>query len=243
MVAINSRAWKLINDVMLIACFNILIIYGMGEIMAGQWKNTDEFANIQNMASNLAPVAAEMDKVYGDLFNSNSVGDFITNIAGQETMYGHLLNKDATHSMGLTQIDPIKYQDLLDDYNYIDDQGNRGAYFDRVNQINAYMQSKPGYEDWDMTKLATITDGKYSDMSKYASDPLSNFMTTRMMLMKDPRQVPDNIVGQAGLWKQIWNTLSGAGNMTQFAGKYNDFRQVDSTMNNANPLSGTLLNE
>ena len=195
------------------------------------WEDTQEFKNIQLAAANLAPVASEVDSVYHSIFNSGPAGEFITNISGQETHYGHSFNPNATHSMGITQIDPIRYQDLLTDYNYIDPRtGKRGAYYDRINKINAYMQSKPGYQDWDMTKLATIEDGKYANMSKYASDPLSNYMTTRMMLMKDPRAIPDNIVGQAGLWKQIWNTLSGAGNMTQFADKFNKFRPVESTM-------------
>jgi hypothetical protein len=107
-----------------------------------------------------------------------------------------------------------------------------------------------GYEDWDMTKLATIEDGKYTSHSKYAKDPLSNYMTTRMMLMKDPREIPQNITGQAGLWKQIWNTLSGGGDITEFADKHSKFRKnsnpvpmidaVEDTMNNYHNTRGAF---
>lgn len=197
------------------------------------WRKmaSETIEDIQKRASNLAPYAQETDQVYGDLFKSGPAGDFITNIMGQETLYGSPLiyGKDNTYSMGLTQIDPIRYQDLLTDYS------NSSVYQNRVNKINEYMQSKPGYEGWDMTKLATIEDNKYSELSKYANDPLTNFMTTRMMLMKDPRPVPQNIVGQAGLWKHMWNTLSGAGDITEFADKYNVYRPVEATMYRPGP--------
>jgi len=206
----------------------ILMVTGLkGEIMTNE-----SYADIQLRAANLAPYASEMDSVYHSLFKSGPAGDFITNIMGQETHYGSPISGyDPTnmYSMGLTQVDPVRYQDLLDDYTKLD------VYKDRIGRVNQYMQSKPGYEDWDMTKLATITDGKYSNMSKYASDPLSNMMLTRMLLMKDPNPIPQDIVGQAGVWKNIWNTLSGTGNITEFTDKYNKFRTVDATMQkNAN---------
>jgi hypothetical protein len=134
-----------------------------GEMMVNETEQ-----QIQLRAANLAPFASEMDEVYGGM-GFDPAGDFITNIMGQETHYGSPVsgyNPEDIGSMGLTQIDPIRYQDLLTDYNYINPEtGKRGAYYDRVNQINAYMQGKPGYEDWDMTKLATMEDGKYTGIS------------------------------------------------------------------------------
>ena len=203
-------------------------------VIGQNWRNmaNESFQDIQLRAANLAPLASEMDSVYHSLFKSGPAGDFITNIMGQETHYGSPVSgydPANTYSMGLTQVDPVRYQDLLNDY------ASSDVYKDRINKVNEYMQSKEGYEDWDMTKLATITDGKYSDMSKSARDPLSSMMLTRMLLMKDPNPIPQDIVGQAGLWKSMWNTLSGAGNITEFADKYNDFRAVYATMqNNAN---------
>lgn len=215
--------------------------------MAKTWEDTEEFKNIQLQAANLAAVASEMDSVYQSLFQSGPAGEYITNIMGQETHYGQGYNEDDLTSFGLTRIDPIRYKDLLADYNeelYNPETKKyyKSAYHHRINKINKYMQSKPGYEDWDMTKLATMEDGKYTSHSKYAKDELSNYMLTRMMLMKDPRAIPEDIVGQAGLWKHGWNTLSGKGDITEFTDKYNKFRknsnpvpiidEVEETMNN-----------
>ena len=195
------------------------------------WRHmaNESYADIQLRAANLAPHASEMDSVYHSLFKSGPAGDFITNIMGQETHYGSPISgysPDNTYSMGLTQVDPIRYQDLLNDYTDSD------IYKDRIGRVNEYMQGKEGYEDWDMTKLATITDGKYSDMSKYASDPLSNMMLTRMLLMKDPNPIPQDINKQGALWDSLWNKNPNEGYPDEFVGKYNKFRTVDATMQN-----------
>jgi hypothetical protein len=63
-----------------------------------------------------------------------------------------------------------------------------------------------------------------------------------MMLIKDPRAIPENITGQAGLWKQIWNTLSGAGNIAEFGDKYQTFRNQPDTVN-AVMAKNDLLNK
>lgn len=226
----------------------ILMVTGLkGEMMVNETEQ-----QIQLRAANLAPLASEMDEVYGGM-GFDPAGDFITNIMGQETHYGSPVsgyNPKDMHSMGLSQIDPIAYYSLLKD---IEDSE---VYQGRVGTINKHMQSKPGYEDWDMTKLADIgiqpknvspyapgtmqgpwsvtadnSNFSYKNMSQYGSDPLSNMMLTRMMLLKDKGGIPQDVPGQAGLWKDIWNTGAGAGQVQDFIDKYNIFRNQPDTVN------------
>jgi len=206
--------------------------------------------DIQKAAANLAPHSAEMDSLYGSLFGSSPAGEYITNIIGKESHYGMPTSgyhEDNTYSMGLSQVDAIKYQDLLNDYNAIlyneeTKKHHRSGRYHKVNKINEYMQSQPGYEDWDMTKLATIKDGKYTGFSKHAKDPRTAYMLTRMLLMKDKGAIPVSLDEQANAWDKMWNRNPEAGFPHEFIKIYQDYRAnpVDDTMNSYNQVKKAL---
>ena len=201
------------------------IVQNQEDIESGAWWEEDNDkgfkAKIRDKAKRLEPYGEEMDTFFAGLGQGYSpAADFITNIMGQETIYGHLLNTNNMTSFGLSQVDPIRYQGLIDHYN---DPGWKK----RIDAVNDYMQSKAGYEDWDMLNLATMQGDKYTGFSRYADDPLTNFMLTRMLLTKDKKygnydKMPD--IAQAGVWKDIWNTLEGKGKITEFTEKKTKYR-------------------
>jgi len=206
--------------------------------------------DIQKAAANLAPHSAEMDSLYGSLFGSAPAGEYITNIIGKESHYGMPTSgysEDNMYSMGLSQVDPIKYQDLVNDYNAIlynkkTKKHHRSGRYHKVNKINEYMQSQPGYEDWDMTKLATMEDGKYTGFSKHAKDPRTAYMLTRMLLMKDKGAIPVSLDEQANTWDTMWNRNPEAGFPDEFKDIYRKYRTnpVDDTMDNYNKVKNAL---
>ena len=205
--------------------------------MTNKKKYTKE--DIKKAASNLQPYATEMDSIYSELFGSDPAGDYITNIMGKETHYGMPTSgysPDNLYSMGLTQVDPIKYQDFLDDYNAVlfnekTQKHHRSGRFHQVNKINEYMQSLLGYEDWDMTKLANIEDGKYTGFSKHAKDPRTAFMLTRMLMFKDKEKIPVNLDEQASQWDRLWNRNPDAGTPEEFLKVYDTYRATDKVVN------------
>ena len=180
--------------------------------------------DFKQRAKDLEPYGQEMDAFFGTL-GYGSASDFITNIMGQETYYGSptFYDKTKLHSMGLSQVDPIRYRDLITD---IADPKAPG-WGARAKALNDYMQAKPGYKDWDISKLATMKGDKYTGFSRFVDDPLTNFMLSRMLLTKDKKfssyeNLPD--IAQAGIWKTIWNTMSGKGQITDFTKKIADYR-------------------
>lgn len=196
--------------------------------------------DVQNRAASLRTYALEMDNFYKSL-GFAPAGDYLTNIFGQETLYGSNLSgyhKDNTYSLGLGQIDPIRYQELLDDYE------SSVVYKDRISRINTYMRNKEGYEDFDITKMATLEDGKYTKMSKYSDDPLANYMLGRLILLKDPNALPTDIGSQSISWDTGWNKNPDAGFPEEFLEKYDKFikptNMVNQTIDLANPLKNTL---
>jgi hypothetical protein len=212
-----------------------------GEIMAEPKWITD----IQLQAANLAPIASEVDSLMSQRGYAPA-GEFLTNIAGQESLYGHssMYDPSQTHSMGITQIDPIRYQDMLNQIGMMDakyPKATRGYGAD-ARYVNEYMQSKgEGYEDFDISKLATIEDGKYTSMSQHASNPLVNLLLTRMLLSMDKdNPIPGTSQEQANYWDTAWNKNPEKGFPKEFLEKIDLYRakpakpvnEVDATMDN-----------
>ena len=195
----------------------------------------------QKAAANLLPMSAEADSMMQKL-GYTPAADFMLNIAGQETLYGQ--TEPGMHSMGITQIDPSRYKDMVDTISDMHREypGAKGGYGAHADAINQYMRSKgKAYEDFDITNLATYDyddEGKlvYTSKSKHAEDPLVNFMLTRMVLSKDKKNpIPKGSVAQSGYWKKFWNTLSGKGKITDFADKINTYRP-----DSVNPIDETM---
>lgn len=228
--------------------------------MSNGWENTQEFQKIQLAAANLAPHAAETDELFKTM-GFGSAGDFLTNIMGQESHYGYSYNPEATHTMTQAQIDPIRYHELLSDIEQYPGWANK------ANIINKYMQSKPGYEDWDISNMAQLDvqpksvspyapgtmHGPYAlneqnfdfnyvpgSISPHTADPTTAFMLSRLMLTKDKQDIPVSPEAQAAKWNSFWNRNPNAGDDAEFLQKLNQFRPVDSMMNNYNQVKNAL---
>ena len=222
MVALNSRIWHYINDVMLVIYVNIFIIYGMGEIMANF-----TYQDINDGLKRISDATTEVDSVMKQA-NLSPVGDFMTNMALKETYAGAGYDKDATHTIGPWQIDPIRMYDIQQ--NIINSrQGTGGmgtAYKERADIINKHMANL-GYQDFDIANIATVNkDGdsySYGNIGEHANDPLVNAFLTRLALTSVPEAVPDNMYGQADYWKDHWNK-SGAGKPIEFTKMLSEYR-------------------
>ncbi len=214
-------------------------------VIGQNWRmmsNTSEWVKKgQLAAANLLPVSAEADSFMQTL-GYPGASDFMLNIAGQETLYGQI--EPGMHSMGVTQIDPIRYNDMLKDIGdmqtkYPEATEGYGAH---AKEINKYMKSKGDYyKDFDITKMAEIGQDEagnmvYTSKSKYSKDPLANFMLTRLLLSKDKKNpIPKGTTAQSGYWKSFWNTLDGKGKITDFAEKINTYRPES-----VNPVKETM---
>ena len=192
--------------------------------------------------ANLAPVVSEADSLLSNRGYAPA-GEFLTNIAGQETLYGHSSVYDPTrpHSMGITQIDPVRYQDIVCQIQHMKENypKAKAGYGADADFINKYMTEK-GYENFDIANLATIKDGKYDKMSPYASDPMVNLLVTRMLLSMDKKNpIPGTSEEQANYWKKHWNTYAegAAGKPEEFLDKISTYRPVDSTMDGYNKVN------
>ena len=232
MVAINGRAWQLIDDVVLITCFNILIIYGMGGIMTIK----EVLQGMQKIQSNTQTV----DSVLSDM---PSVSNFLTNVALKESYAGAGLDSTATHTLGPWQMDPIKMFDMQQRMTkgsplYDPKFGKRG------DDINAWFSSQ-GYEDFDIKNLAQVIKGgtpekpsySYGELGQYARDPLAHAFLARLGIAPFKEAVPKELGPQGVYWKQYWNT-SGKGKPEQFVDMVNHWDKVkqeqeaiDSTVN------------
>jgi hypothetical protein len=205
-------------------------------------------------AKNLQPIVDEADSLMQTLGYSPAA-DFMLDIAGQETIYGQL--PQHMGSLGITQVDAITYNDLVNDINKMNidfptAQKGKGAH---AKKINEYIRSKGDYyKDFDITKLATMktdADGNvvYSDKSKYHNDPLANFMLTRMVLSRDKKnKIPTSTKEKARVWKEFWNTKAGKGDPQEFIDKINLYRgdsvsPVDSTVDKHNKVSSAFVTQ
>jgi len=196
--------------------------------MARTWEDTQEFRDIQLLAANLAFPAKETDALFKTM-GYGAAGDFLTNVMGQESTYGYQYKPEATHTMTQAQIDPVRYWELLNDMKQHPGWASRGK------TVNDYMQSKPGYEDWDISNMAQVDAtpkdgfqvnapggiGPYGDwrinaddfdfnyvpgsISPHTADPITAFMLSRLMLTKDKKPIPVGPEEQASRWDSFWN--------------------------------------
>ena len=129
-----------------------------------------------------------------------SAGEFLTNLAGQETLYGtlpsHMTDEGVPISMGAFQVDPIRYKDFLT-------ASEGGAGKDRLNMINQFMRNRGYGEDFNLAEMATLNEGvdaegnktyAYSNVNQQlARDPLASTMLTRTLLASDPNALPTEL--------------------------------------------------
>jgi len=238
---------------MLIGTILSLILMGTG-LNGGIMTQPKWITDIQLQASNLAPIASEVDSLMSNRGYAPA-GEFLTNIAGQESLYGHpsVYNPKKMSSLGITQIDAGTYQDIIGEISRMqrDYPKAEKGYGADAEFINKYMRSKgKGYEDFDIGNLATVgwrplpvagegPKGEYfySEMSKHASNPMANLLLTRMLLSMDKKTpIPQTDEEQAKYWKKKYNTYLGKGTPEEFLEKIKTYRPVESTMNNHNKV-------
>lgn len=125
-----------------------------------------------------------------------TAGNYLTNLAGQESIYGslpsHLSDEGVPISMSAYQIDPIKYQDFLE-------RSQGGAALERVNLVNQELQNRGYGENFDIRNIAEVTGDKESGFNygsvnmDLARDPLVSTMLARTMLASDPSKLPTEL--------------------------------------------------
>ena len=236
-----------------------LIVMVIGQNWRKMNKGVVEYDNpyIQKYLANLAGPMAETDSLFKTM-GYGSASDFLTNIMGQESLYGSIYDPNATHTMTYAQIDPVRYWELLNDMK------NYPGWADRAKTINEHMQSKPGYEDWDIANMAEVIAtpkagfqanapfgiGPYAEheinaddfdfhyapgsISPYTADPITATMLSRLMLTKDPKAIPVSPQEQAERWDSFWNRNPAEGTGTaEFLNKL-PYREVSDMFNNYN---------
>tara|TARA_Y100001938_G_scaffold126406_1_gene178323 strand:+ start:1534 stop:2088 length:555 start_codon:yes stop_codon:yes gene_type:complete len=139
----------------------------------------------------------EINQLYSDAGYSD-VGQFMKNVAATESNLG--MDKMGGYSFGASQIDPIKYKDIVQRAT-----GPEGA--KRVQIANQYLQDKLNRPDFDILNL---------DLSQENHNPYISAALTRMGLLNIPSAIPEDLEGQANYWKQNWNTKAGKGTEEHF---------------------------
>ena len=184
-------------------------------------------------------------QIFGDDYAD--ISDYLINVAGQETLYGTLSSQvyDDGTPVSITpwQIDPIKYADFLE-------RGEGGEAKKRIELINETFTNM-GYRDFDIRKIASLdtlqshvdSEGKtqydlrYKDVdSKLVNDPYVTAALARTIIASDKDPVPEDLVGQANLWKKNWNTESGAGTPEEFLEKHSIYRESTGVEDNVMDL-------
>ena len=242
-----------------ISAILVLIVMVNGQNWRIMSNGTVDYRNtyIQKYLANLAEPAAETDKLFKSMGYGNA-SDFLINLMGQESHYGASYKPDATHTMTYAQIDPVRYWELLDDMKHYPGWANKAK------TINKHMQSKPGYEDWDIANMAKVKAtpkagfetnapggiGPYGDweinannfdfhyvpgsISPHTADPLTAMMLSRLMLTKDPKAIPISPQEQAERWDSFWNRNPAEGTGTAEFLNKLPYREVYDMMNNYN---------
>ena len=149
-----------------------------------------------NQTNTLGAIDA-VNKLYGDAGYSD-VTQFMKNMAAAESNLGQDTMGD--YSFGATQIDPIRYQDIID--RATGPEGDK-----RVNLANTFLSEQLDRPDFDIRAL---------DLTKEGHNPYISATLTRMGLLNVPENVPDTLQGQADYWKKHWNTESGKGTPEKF---------------------------
>ena len=120
----------------------------------------------------------------------NDVGQFMKNMAATESNIGADDLRDS--SFGATQIDPIKYQDII--------QRATGPEGDkRVGIANNFLKEQLNRPDFDILGL---------DLTQEEHNPYISAALTRMGLLNIPESVPAGLEGQANYWKKHWNSYA-----------------------------------
>ena len=167
-------------------------------------------------------------------------------LAATESAYGS--NTLGDYSYGQFQIDPIKYQDIVD-------RSQTGNAKLRADAANKFLRGKLGDENFDILSIldvdaerdeqGRVTSAKYrSNQALTDHNPLIAATLARLGLGNVPASIPEGIVAQGQYWKDHWNK-SGAGDITgsEFVHRgtahgYGDDPQEDTPIPNLNKVWG-----
>jgi hypothetical protein len=142
----------------------------------------------------------QVNKLYSGAGYSN-VAQFMKNMAATESNVGRDALSDV--SFGATQIDPIRYQDIVQRAS----ENPGSAASTRANMANSFLRKTLNRPDFDILDL---------DLTKEGHNPYISAALTRMGLANLPGSIPEDLEGQAEYWKDNWNTESGAGTPEHF---------------------------
>tara|TARA_R100001594_G_scaffold749_2_gene2994 strand:+ start:549 stop:1178 length:630 start_codon:yes stop_codon:yes gene_type:complete len=164
-------------------------------------QKVNEVSNMENPKnySQMDTVSAmdDINRLYSDAGYSD-VGQFMKNMAATESNLGG--DKLGDYSFGATQIDPIKYKDIVERAT-----GPEGL--KRVGIANKYLSEKLDRPDFDILNL---------NLQEEAHNPYISAALTRMGLLNIPEAIPGDLEGQAKYWKEHWNTEAGKGTPEHF---------------------------
>ena len=156
----------------------------------------------------------KVNKLYSGAGYSD-IAQFMKNMAATETNVGTDTLGD--YSFGATQIDPVRYRDIID--RATGPEGEK-----RMGIANTFLKEQLNRPDFDISGLDLIKEGH---------NPYISAALTRMGLLNIPESVPSELEGQADYWKRHWNTEAGKGTPQQFmaqASQYFPQNTVDEVM-------------
>ena len=176
------------------------------------WKDA-----IRRRKAAAVPGVQKMDEFFTGM-GFSPAGDYILNMMGQESKWGY--NRLGNYSLGLTQIDPVKYMDIVNWH-----QGGNAA--KRLEKINAFLGQELGIANFNIFDIASTNaaGSKYTSINQeLAKNPLVSATLTRMALSMDVyTPIPKTIDEQAHTWKERWNTYEGRGEPEEFLETYHIF--------------------
>ena len=176
--------------------------------------------------------------------NLSNQSTFMNRLAATESGYGS--NKLGDYSYGQFQIDPVKYQDIVD-------RSQTGNAKLRSDAANKFLRGKLGDDNFDILSMldvdserdasGQVTSAKYrSNQALTDHNPLIAATLARLGLGNVSAPIPEGIVGQGQYWKDHWNK-SGAGDATgsEFVRRgtvhgYGDNPQEDTPIPNLNKV-------
>ncbi len=158
-------------------------------------SDQDNDANYKQMQT--LDAIDKVNKLYSDAGYSD-VAQFMKNMAATETNVGRDTLGD--YSFGATQIDPVRYKDIID--RATGPEGQK-----RMNIANTFLREQLNRPDFDISDL---------NLTQEAHNPYISAALTRMGLLNIPEGVPSGLEGQADYWKRYWNTEAGKGTPQHF---------------------------
>ena len=183
----------------------------VNEIVAKEMINTD------NPSLSLEESINSVNKFFSGM-GYDDISTFMHRVAAVESAYGE--DQLGDYSYGAFQIDPIKYQDI------VDRAKGGGAAGQRVQAANEFLREQMGNPDFDLlTHLEVdakrneegyVTEASYiPNQALRDHNPLIASVLTRLGLANIEPRIEADFRKQAVYWKDHWNK-SGAGDADKF---------------------------